>query len=162
MHSARRYYANVPRNKTLKELLAINITLVMDERKLTQAFVVANAKKNGHSINQTTVGRTKNAMYPATVDTVEAIASGLGVQPWQLLLPGLDAKAIPQSAPAAVELERDRQQIEQIKESIAGLSPKQRDMFVRDNIVQDILAKPYYPPEKMGAGWDASKKTKRN
>lgn len=158
MNREGRYYANVPRNKPLKEVLAENVTAIMDTLDLAQDDVAKAARRCGMKLSQSTVGRVKRAAFPASLDTIEALAIGLGVLPWQLLIDTLDPKALPKDALSAATLERDRARVEDLRQSISELSPQQRDMFIRENIVQDILAKPYYPPEKMGPGWDPPSK----
>jgi transcriptional regulator with XRE-family HTH domain len=87
LHRVRGYYAKMPKNKTLRTVLGENVTAAMAAKKLRQQEVERLAKKHGTKVHQTTIGRVARAVYPATVDTVEAIANGLGVQPWLLLIP---------------------------------------------------------------------------
>jgi hypothetical protein len=87
----------MPKNKPLRVVLGENVAELMKAKKVSQVKVAAEAKKSGYRINQTTVSRVMRAgkhnasreelSYPTTVDSVEAIAHGLGVQPWRLLLP---------------------------------------------------------------------------
>lgn len=44
---------------------------------------------------QRTVGRLKNGSTAASLTTLEAIAKGLGVEPWQLLIPDFDPDNLP-------------------------------------------------------------------
>lgn len=140
------YHANMPRNKTLRELLAANVAEVMRVRNLSQSKVAAIAKAKQTPTNQTTVGHVLKAEFPANVDTIEAIANGLGVEPWQLLKP--DFKPEP-----AKLTEGEIKEVAQARQILAGLSAAQRDMFLQDSIVQDILSRSPYPPDKMGPGW---------
>ena len=80
------------------------------------------------------------------VDTIEAIAAGLDVMPWQLLLPDLKGEDARIS-------DKDREQVEQARRVLEGLSAAQRDLFLQDGLVKDLLARPHYPVEKMGPGW---------
>lgn len=77
----------MPKNKTLKQIVGENVKAIMTTKGLSQPKVAAIAKKAGTPLNQTTVGRIANASFPATLDTLEALASGLGVAPWLFLLP---------------------------------------------------------------------------
>lgn len=70
---------------TISELFAANVRRLMGEN-IRQAQISSTAKKAGHPIDQKTVSRALNDGNP-TIETVAAIASGLGVQPWQLLIP---------------------------------------------------------------------------
>jgi transcriptional regulator with XRE-family HTH domain len=77
----------MPKNKKLKEIVGENVKAIMAAKKLSQPKVAAMAKKSGTPVDQTTVGRVARADFPATVDTLEAIANGCGVPSWQLLIP---------------------------------------------------------------------------
>lgn len=84
--SRKSYSAEMPKNKKLKEIVGENVKAVMTEKKLSQPKVSAAAKKVGTPVDQTTVGRVCRAEFPATVDTLEAIANGLDVPAWHLFL----------------------------------------------------------------------------
>lgn len=148
------YAAKMPKNKPLKELLGENVRAVMKARRVSQPKVAAIAKKRGTPIDQTTVGRIARAEFPATMDTLEAMANGLGLEPWQLLLPELKVEQI-------VFSDKDREQVEQARKVLEGLTAAQRDMFLQEGLVKDLLSRPPFPAERMGAGWDASGKRKK-
>lgn len=78
----------MPKNKTLRAILAENVAGTMLAKKLKQQEVANVAKKRGTPINQTSVGRVARGVYPANVDTIEAMANGLGLESWQLLMSG--------------------------------------------------------------------------
>jgi transcriptional regulator with XRE-family HTH domain len=80
----------MPKNKKLKEVVGENVKAIMAAKNLSQPKVAAAAKKAGTPVDQTTVGRVSRADFPATVDTLEAIANGLGVSPLLLLASGSD------------------------------------------------------------------------
>ncbi len=82
----RSYDANMRKNRTLKEIVGENIATILRVKKLSQPKAAAIAKKAGTPVNQTTISRVARAEFPATLDTIEAIANGLEVPPWQLLL----------------------------------------------------------------------------
>lgn len=71
----------------LRAVVSANVAAVMDEKGLSQPGVSAAAKRKGFKIDATTVGRIRRGVFPTTIDTLEALAAGLGVQPWQLLIP---------------------------------------------------------------------------
>lgn len=89
------YYADVPRNKDIKHVLAENVRAVMTAKRLKQKHVSAIAKQRGEQIDQTTVGRIARAEIPTTVEKLAALAAGLGYEPWQLLVPNLNTDAPP-------------------------------------------------------------------
>jgi len=70
---------------TSREIFAANVRRLMGD-SIKQAGISAAAKRAGYSVDQKTVSRALNDGNP-TIDTVAAIAAGLGVQPWQLLIP---------------------------------------------------------------------------
>jgi len=146
MHSAFNYSANVPKNKPLRVVLGENVAGVMKAKRLSQPKVAANAKRAGTPIDQTTISRVSRAVYPATIDTLEAIANGLGIDPWQLLMPELNVQAIKLS-------DGEIAQIEQAKRALENLTPAQRDMFIKDGLVRDLLSRAPYPDEKLGTRW---------
>jgi hypothetical protein len=140
----------------LIEVLATNVRSLMNERRLKQATVSKNATTRGRTIDQRTVGRVLNAEFPAQVSTIEALASGIGVEPWQLLVPDLDPKALPRPAPAQPDLSpAELEQVERVLGELEKLSPAQRDLFVKDGIVADILGRRYFPVEQMRGNWTA-------
>lgn len=88
MHSFSAYLAKMPKNKTLRQIVGDNAKQIRAAKKLSQPAVAAEAKRRGGQIDQTTVGRVERAEFPASVDTLESLAKGLGVDPWLLLIPG--------------------------------------------------------------------------
>ena len=92
--SRKSYIAEMPKNKSLKEIVGENVKAVMTVKKLSQPKVAAAAKKSGTPVDQTTVGRVCRAEFPATLDTLEAIANGLGVPAWQCVLPNGEDRTI--------------------------------------------------------------------
>lgn len=119
---------------------------VMKAKGLSQPKVAARAKLKGYPIDQTTVGRVANVAFPATVDTLEAIANGLDIDPWKLIFPDLKPESLPLS-------EAEREQLEQAKTSIAGLSPAQRDLFLQDDLVRKLLTAEPVPDSKLEPNW---------
>lgn len=95
LHTAPHYYARMPRRPALKDVLGANIGALRRENDQSQPDVVATAGRAGFKVGQTTVGRVERAVHAADIDTIEAIAHGLGVDPWQLLVPKLEPKALP-------------------------------------------------------------------
>jgi len=148
-----KYYAYVPR-KTLVEVLAENTKALMLKRGLKQATVSENAARAGKKIDQRTVGRVCNAEFPAQVPTLEGLAAGIGVEPWQLLVPGLDPSALPRTAPMQPDLSAtELEQVERVLSEIGKLNPAQRDFFIQDGVVGEILSQKYFPPEQMRGNW---------
>lgn len=62
---------------------------------MSQPAVSATAKHAGLVVGQTTVGRVERAVHAADIETIEALGKGLGIEPWQLLVPDLDPSAPP-------------------------------------------------------------------
>lgn len=86
MHRTRGYRLKMPKNKSLKTVVGENVKAIMEAKRLSQPKVAEAASKRGTKVDQTTVGRVANSVYPATLDTLEAIANGLGVEPWRLCI----------------------------------------------------------------------------
>lgn len=149
-----RYYAYVPKNKSLRELLADNVKAVMKATGLKQTHVRDAARRAGYQIDQRTVGRVAHGDYPATVQTLEAIAAGLGVPPWQLLDPALDATSLPKAALpirklSTAQLDEVAEQTRRFRE----MSPAQRDLFIQSDLVRELLERQPYPVERMRGNW---------
>lgn len=144
----------MPKNKPLIEVLASNVKALMGARHLKQTTVSKNATARGRTIDQRTVGRVCNAEFPAQVSTIEALAIGIGVEAWQLLVPDLDPRALPRPAPAHPDLSASElEQVERVLGELEKLSPAQRDFFVQDGIVAQILSRKYFPVEQMRGNW---------
>jgi transcriptional regulator with XRE-family HTH domain len=70
---------------TTKDLFTANVRRMMGDG-IKQEHISAAAKRAGYRIDQKTVSRALNEGNP-TLKKIDAIAAGLGVQPWQLLIP---------------------------------------------------------------------------
>lgn len=96
VHTVNGYAPNMRKNKPLRIVVGENVATLVKKGDLNQTKVAAAAKKGGFAVDQSTVSRVmragkpnaskEEASYPTTLDTVEAIAHGLGVQPWRLLI----------------------------------------------------------------------------
>ena len=73
-------------NQTLAENLAALMARFPDELG-TQEKVAA---RSGHAIDQTTVGRILKQKHKVTMTTLAALADACGVEPYQMLIPGLN------------------------------------------------------------------------
>lgn len=93
-------------------------------RRLVSGGVISNGK----------LGRLRNAEENVGVDALDALAQGLDVQPWQLLVPGCDLSSPPRlaSAPAA-SLFRPRY-------SDAGLELLELFEQIKDEDIKERLA----------------------
>lgn len=85
----------MPNRKSLRRIVADNVAHLRGARALSQPQVSAAAKHAGLIVGQTTVGRVERAAHAADVDTLEALAKGLDVEAWQLLVDTVDAAALP-------------------------------------------------------------------
>lgn len=80
-------------------ILAKNLRALMEAARCglnTQAKVAAatNRRQGGaaRGVDQTTVSRILRAEHRVQIDTLEAIAAAYELEPYQLLVPGLDPK----------------------------------------------------------------------
>lgn len=99
--------------KSLRDVVSSNIAKIMDnpDSPLTQAEV---GKRSG--LPQRTVGRLKNGSTAASLTTLGAISKGLGVEPWQLLVPDLDPSNPPMFIPTSPDERRLYKKFEQLLE----------------------------------------------
>jgi transcriptional regulator with XRE-family HTH domain len=98
----------MPNRKPLSAVLGDNALAMRKARGMSQPMVAAATKRSGTPIDQTTIGRIERAANSRSIDNLAALARGLGVEPWQLLVPGLDSKHLPtisQEGQSADELE---------------------------------------------------------
>lgn len=151
MPSLSRYYADVPRQKPLKDVLADNLRAVMEELGLKQQHVATRAKQAGASVDQRTVGRVRQGTYPATVATLDAIAIGLGIDAWQLLRADLDVKALVKRAPADLS-EEEAEQLANVKSMMQNFTAAQRDLFIQDEVTRSLVGE-YFPVDQMLGDW---------
>ena len=108
------FFNDVCMENTSRKILAANLAKLMrlDDpdrtRRVTQGFV---GKKAG--CNQRTIGRILNGEQAATVDILDGIGIAFGLQPWQLLMPGLD----PSNPPINHLTEAEKRLYERLKEA---------------------------------------------
>ena len=98
----------MPNRKPLSAVLGDNALAMRKERGMSQPMVAAATKRSGMPIDQTTIGRIERAANSRSIDNLAALARGLNVEPWQLLVAGLDVKHLPtisQDGQTADELE---------------------------------------------------------
>jgi len=161
--------ASVPKNKPLKDVVAANALAVRKAKRMSQPAVAAAAKVKGRPIDQTSVGRIERGDFPATVDSLEALAAGLGLEPWQLLHPALDAEN-----PGALGADLAPDEAEMLKayrgsSSRWKLALRHMAALHEDNeqeevasgvniLMASILGRRPYPVEKMGPGWQPPQK----
>lgn len=156
------------KTKGLQQVLGENVLEVRRHRKLAQTGVATAAKSRGYAIDQTTVSRVERSadpelgIDPPTLATVEAIAAGLSVSAWQLLVPGLDPKSLPQTEHGALKLSPEElSEVEQVRKLLDDLKPAQRDMLIESDELKKLVTGPHFPSERMSPAWDASSKRKR-
>lgn len=78
----------------METILAKNLAALMKASQLlkTQQAVATATKRAGKPIDQKTVSRILKAEVSVQLDTVQAIAAAFDVEPYQLLVPGLNPK----------------------------------------------------------------------
>lgn len=78
----------IDKNKfTPRAVLARNLKALM-ESKIGPTSEMALGRKAG--VAQATIGRIKREEVAASIETVEQLATAYGLQPWQLLVAGMD------------------------------------------------------------------------
>lgn len=78
----------------MEQILAANLGALMKASSdlRTQAAVSAAAARAGAKIDQKTVSRILNAQVAVQIDTLQALAAAFGVEPYQMLVPGLNPR----------------------------------------------------------------------
>lgn len=88
-HTLRKDNCGMARIATIK-VLAENAKAFRTAAKLTQPQVAEAASRHNKSIDQGTISRIERASMAASIEVLEALAAGLDVAPWQLLVPEAD------------------------------------------------------------------------
>jgi transcriptional regulator with XRE-family HTH domain len=83
------------KGQPLQAIIATNAKAIRKRMKETQPQVADRAKARGYVLDQGTVSRIENRRLVPSIDVLEALAHGLDVEAWQLLVPGIDAKNLP-------------------------------------------------------------------
>jgi hypothetical protein len=84
-----------------REVLSTNLRALMQARPdLGTIKKVATASKSNLSNGK--IGRIYAASHTTDIDTLQALSSVFGVEPWQLLVPDMNPLALPRLADAAV------------------------------------------------------------
>ena len=112
LHTASIYAESMP-NRTLQQVLAANAKSLRKSNQQTQPEVSSAARHKGYVIDQGTISRIERLEFNPSLDVVEALAAGLGCEPWQLLTINFDAKNPPilrEASPAERELWRKIQE----------------------------------------------------
>lgn len=97
---------------TAKQILAANVQAVLAHAKANpNSWMPTDAKRMA-------VHRAKNAMN-VTIDTLQDIADRAGLEPWHLLVPGLDVE----NPPLVALSEKERMFYAALKEAARSLPP---------------------------------------
>ena len=81
--------------RNLQAVVAENVKKARLSNKQTQPAVSEAALAKGKKLDQGTISRIERRALSPTVDVLEAVAAGLGINPWELLLPNFDPKNRP-------------------------------------------------------------------
>lgn len=76
---------------SLKTVVGRNVYALRTHRGWTQGEL---SRRAGGDPGQTSISATERGVYAATLDTIQSLAEAFGVEPWLLLVPGLDPGAI--------------------------------------------------------------------
>lgn len=79
----------------LRTVIAANVRALRKQLKETQPQIAERAKARGYVLDQGTVSRVENKRLVPSIDVLEALAHGLDVEAWQLLVPAIDPKNPP-------------------------------------------------------------------
>lgn len=98
----------------LKPVLASNLKALMELRKLSQMELHRRSR-----VAQATIGRILREETAADVDTISALAKGLDLEPWQLLIPNIDPGNPPVLQPIST---RERELYQRLRETVQDLA----------------------------------------
>lgn len=80
------------RRVPLTKTVSANAKALREASQKTQPQVAATAREAGYTIDQGTISRIERGKIVPSLDVLEALAAGLDAEPWQLLVPDLDAR----------------------------------------------------------------------
>lgn len=83
------------KGQPLQAVIAINVRSIRKRMKETQPQVADRAKARGYVLDQGTVSRIENRRLVFSIDVLEALAHGLDVEAWQLLVPSSTRRTFP-------------------------------------------------------------------
>lgn len=89
----------------IRDVVSANLKALMDSTPDLNTQMKIAEKTKGR-VSQRTVGRILDRSVSVTVDHIAELAAIFHLQPWQLLLPGLDPKN-PQIVPAITAAEKE-------------------------------------------------------
>lgn len=146
----------MPQSKGVRHLLAENLKAIRAARRMSQPDVRDAAKRRGYAIDPTTISRIELQKFPPTIETVETLAKGLGVEPWQLLHP--DGAQI--AAQHKLSLD-EQEKVEKLLDEISQLSkPAQAELFGKSETVREIVKAESASNDRLEQkGWSAAAKT---
>jgi transcriptional regulator with XRE-family HTH domain len=106
-----------------EELLASSTAKVLGDN--LRALMAANPELGSNPklaaktrLGTGTISRMKNGAVDANLDTLERIAAAFGVEPWQLLVPGIEPGNLPTLQPIS---EQERRLYDRIAEAFRGI-----------------------------------------
>lgn len=105
-----------------RETLAENLKALMAAHRINTLPALERATDaNGHKVGKSTVGRALNCETPLNLDYIEAIAEVYGLDPWQLLVPGLLPKNPPVLRSVGEAEDKLYRKIGELAEQIAAI-----------------------------------------
>lgn len=91
-----------PKDK-LAKIVGRNIVALRKRRSLTQVEVASAARAKGHQLTQSTLARMETCKHVSSIENLSAVAGALSVEPWQLLVRGMDPDNLPRLASVSPE-----------------------------------------------------------
>jgi transcriptional regulator with XRE-family HTH domain len=150
-HSA--YYAEMA--KPIGKVLADNVKALRKERRFTQPELAQKA-----SLDPQTISRIERNERSTSLETLQGLAAGFKCEPWQLLCPTFDPRALPRlEAPKASKKDKQavRHAVARLKQEWGSLTPSQRELFAETEEGKELLR--HFPSERMDANaWSAADK----
>lgn len=103
------------RASSIAELLGTNLQALMT----AHADLSSNPKLAAKTkLGTGTISRLRNGEVDANLDTLQRLAKAFNVEPWQLLVPGIDPGNLPTLQPIS---EQERQLYARIAEAVKGI-----------------------------------------
>lgn len=134
-----------------RDILGANVRALMAANKRLDTIKKVSVESGG-VLSNGKVGRITAASHVTDVDAIGELARVFGVEPWQLLVPGLDPGSLPMLASPAL--------LEQIRD-LVRISPNQGSVLPVDTTAQQGVEQTLRKPAKIGPalqeGFDVKK-----
>jgi hypothetical protein len=96
----RRDYPFMEERPSIRAVVADNLSRLMEARPDLSSNIKLSELTD---LGTGTITRIRNGAVGCTIDTLDVLAKQFGLQAWQMLIPGIEPKALPELQPTSAE-----------------------------------------------------------